>query len=117
MIRRLTLFILFQVSECFQDEFLTYHRGLGLRPEEKHREVRILDSWRAQLNLIFAIGAKYSHLISANWAGNEHDHVLYMTRAVHLLGLKNSVMFVSEPELETVQAVSDQKMSCPHLAG
>jgi hypothetical protein len=75
----------------------------------------VSDSFRAHVNLIFAIGAKYSHLVGADWAGNERDHVLYMTRAVHLLGLKNSVMFISEPEFETVQAVSGETFPYPHL--
>ncbi|KAH9869710.1 hypothetical protein IAQ61_006922 [Plenodomus lingam] len=55
-------------------------------------------------NLIFAIGAKYSHLIDAPWKGDERDHLIYMTRGVHLLGLKNTVMIISGPNLQLVQA-------------
>jgi len=54
--------------------------------------------------LIFAIGAKYSHSINADWAGDERDHLIYMTRALRLLGLGNTIMFISGPDLELVQA-------------
>lgn len=64
------------------------------------------DTWRAQLNLLFAIGAKHSHLVGAEWAGHERDHLVYMKRAVHLLGLKDTVMLISGPDFDLVQAVS-----------
>lgn len=63
--------------------------------------------WRTQMNLLLAIGAKYSHLVGAEWRGDDRDHLLYMTRAVNLLGLKNTVMIISGPDLQLVQAVSD----------
>lgn len=57
------------------------------------------------MNLILAIGAKYSHLIGAKWRGDHRDHLIYMTRAVHLLGLKSTVMMISSPDLQLIQAV------------
>jgi hypothetical protein len=63
--------------------------------------------WLAQTNLIFAIGAKYSQLIGTDCRGNELDHMIYMTRAVRLLGLENTVMSISGPDLELVQAVGN----------
>jgi hypothetical protein len=59
------------------------------------------------MNLIFAIGAKYSHLVGAKWKGDERDHLLYMTRAVRLLGLRDTLMIISAPDISTVQAVSN----------
>jgi hypothetical protein len=58
------------------------------------------------MNLIFAIGAQYSHLINAVWAGDERDHRVYMNRAIRLLGLKDTLVVISGPDLRTVQAVS-----------
>lgn len=58
------------------------------------------------MNLLFAIGAQYSHLINADWAGDERDHRVYMNRAVRLLGLKDTLVVISGPDLRTVQAVS-----------
>lgn len=65
------------------------------------------DKWRARMNILFAIGAKYSHLIGADWKGDERDHLVYMTRAISLLGLKDTTMIISGPDLEVVQAVRD----------
>ena len=59
------------------------------------------DNWLAILNLIFAIGAKYSHLVQAEWRGDERDHLLYFTRA-RLLAL-NSDSILAHPDLQQVQ--------------
>ena len=73
----------------------------------KHnRAFKVPDRWRALMNLIFAIGAKYSHLIDTDWQGAEGDHLVYMTRASHLLGMNSTIMLISEPDLSLVQAVS-----------
>jgi hypothetical protein len=85
----------------FEDQFRRYIRSL-----KQTREYNIPDKWRATMNLLFAIGAKYSHLTGAEWRGDERDHLIYMTRAVQLLGLKDTIMFISGPNLDLVQAVS-----------
>ena len=59
------------------------------------------DNWLAILNLIFAIGAKYSHLTHAEWRGDERDHLLYFTRA-RLLAM-NGDSILSHPDLQQVQ--------------
>lgn len=59
------------------------------------------DRWLAILNMIFAIGAKYSHLIQAEWRGDERDHLLYFSRA-RLLSLNGSTIF-NHPDLQQVQ--------------
>jgi hypothetical protein len=61
------------------------------------------NNWLAILNMIFAIGAKYSHLIQADWRGDERDHLLYFTRA-RLLAM-NSDTILSHPDLQQVQVV------------
>ncbi|KAH5222886.1 hypothetical protein HBI82_001140 [Parastagonospora nodorum] len=98
------------VPENFREQFHAYHSNLTydskLNPEDpdKNKGARVPKKWRAQLNLLFAIGAKHSHLVGAEWAGAERDDTMYMLRAIYLLGLKDSVMFVSEPTIEIVQA-------------
>ncbi|KAJ5793897.1 hypothetical protein N7457_000496 [Penicillium paradoxum] len=59
------------------------------------------DKWLAILNMIFAIGAKHGHLIDAPWAGNEKDHLMYLTRA-RILSMNGDVLF-SHPDLQQVQ--------------
>lgn len=73
----------------------------------KHnRAFRVPDRWRALLNLVFAIGAKYSHLVGHEWQGPERDHLVYMTRASHLLGINDNVSLTSGPDLPLVQATA-----------
>ncbi|KAG0155069.1 hypothetical protein PDIDSM_642 [Penicillium digitatum] len=59
------------------------------------------DKWLAILNMIFAIGAKYGHLIDAPWRGDEKDHLVYLTRA-RILSMNGDVLF-SHPDLQQVQ--------------
>lgn len=58
-------------------------------------------NWLAILNLIFAIGAKYSRLIRADWGGKEGDDVIYFTRA-RLLGF-NTDSILDHAGLQSVQ--------------
>ncbi|KAF1849131.1 uncharacterized protein K460DRAFT_280163 [Cucurbitaria berberidis CBS 394.84] len=83
----------------FEDQFRRYLDSLRL-----NRPFQIPEKWRAIMNLLFAIAAKYSHLTGAGWRGDTRDHLVYMTRAVHLLGLKNTIMMISGPDLSLVQA-------------
>ncbi|KAF2625798.1 hypothetical protein BU25DRAFT_345214 [Macroventuria anomochaeta] len=73
---------------------------------QQNRAFKVPDRWRALMNLIFAIGAKYSHMIGTEWQGDERDHLVYMTRASHLLGMNSAVMFISAPDLSLVQATA-----------
>lgn len=59
------------------------------------------DKWLAILNLIFAIAAKHAHLKQASWRGEEHDHLVYLTRA-RILSMNGDVLF-SHPDLQQVQ--------------
>lgn len=58
-------------------------------------------NWLAILNLIFAIAAKYSHLVQAEWRGDERDHLIYFTRA-RILGF-NGETILDHAELQRVQ--------------
>jgi hypothetical protein len=64
--------------------------------------------WLAVLNLVFAIGSRYSHIIDADWQGDERDHLLYMTRAIRLLGQGKDTdhVLLAAPHLNTIQAVT-----------
>ncbi|KAK5936744.1 hypothetical protein PMZ80_011007 [Knufia obscura] len=57
--------------------------------------------WLAIINIIFAIAAKYSHLIQAEWAGDERDHVIYFTRA-RMLAITDETIF-NHPDLQMIQ--------------
>ena len=61
------------------------------------------NQWLAIVNLIFAIGAKYSHLIQAEWEGDDRDHLIYFSRA-RLLALNGESIF-AHPDLQHIQVV------------
>lgn len=44
------------------------------------------EKWLAMLNLIFAIGARFSHLAGADWQSDSQSHIVYQSRA-HVLGM------------------------------
>jgi hypothetical protein len=94
------------VPEDFTGEFRKYLKLLNL-----NGVCTIPLKTRAQINLLFAIGAKYSHLIGATWAGEKDDHLEYMARAIRLLGLKETIMILSEPDIQMVHAVSSYQPS------
>lgn len=75
-------------------QFQRFISGTVQRPPEK---------WLAILNLIFAIGAKYSHLINAEWKGDERDHLIYFTRA-RLLSMNSETIF-HHPDLQMIQII------------
>ncbi|KAI9751849.1 MAG: hypothetical protein M4579_005872 [Chaenotheca gracillima] len=58
-------------------------------------------AWRAQLNLIFAIGAAYGQTTQVPGTGDEPDHLQYFIRA-RLLSLQ-PLGFIELPDLEHVQ--------------
>lgn len=75
-------------------QFRKFISGTVSRPPEK---------WLAILNLIFAIGAKYSHLVNAEWKGDERDHLIYFTRA-RLLSMNSETLF-HHPDLQQIQVL------------
>ena len=45
----------------------------------------------ALLQLVFAIGAAHAHMVRADWAGDDRDHLLYFGRA-RMLGVDTGVL-------------------------
>lgn len=61
------------------------------------------DKWLAIVNMIFAISAKYSHLIQADWRSDERDHLIYFNRA-RMLTIGQDTFF-NHPDLQLIQAM------------
>ncbi|KAF2709484.1 hypothetical protein K504DRAFT_481868 [Pleomassaria siparia CBS 279.74] len=76
----------------FYQLYTSIGRGQPSKPSQK---------WQAILNLVFAIGACYSHLTEAEWRADERDHLLYYSRAWALY-LKDS-WWLSAPDLSQMQ--------------
>lgn len=58
------------------------------------------NKWLAILNLIFAIAAKYSHLVHAEWRDQEDDHQAYFSRA-RILSMEDQLF--EHPDLQQLQ--------------
>lgn len=72
--------------KLFEDQFRRHFTAL-LNENAPH----LNPMWQAILNLVFAIGAKYSHLIKASWRADESDHHIYQLRA-RAFGLNESTI-------------------------
>lgn len=86
----------FLAKKAVMGEFYRYYaatqRGKPHNPPQK---------WLATMNLVFAIGAVYSHLTAAEWCVDDRDHLVYYSRAC-MLGLKDPWWF-SHPDLPQMQ--------------
>jgi hypothetical protein len=64
---------------------------------------RLSTKWQVISNLVFAIGAKHSHLIKEDWRGDENDHITYQARA-RAFGLNSDEVF-NHPDLSQIQGL------------
>ncbi|KAK8204656.1 fungal-specific transcription factor domain-containing protein, partial [Phyllosticta capitalensis] len=69
-----------------------------------HNPESLPAKWRAILNLVFAIGARFSHLAEAPWRGDDRDHLIYYTRARHL-GF-NGETLLEHPDIQGIQVLA-----------
>lgn len=81
----------------FEDQVRRYFQAASVG-----RPFTVPDRWLAILNVVFAISARYSHLVDAEWKGKDRDHVVYVSRSIRLLG---SWPFAATPELALIQVV------------
>ncbi|KAL5405047.1 hypothetical protein PMIN04_012442 [Paraphaeosphaeria minitans] len=82
--------------KLFQDQCRKYFEALrhGSAP-------RLSAKWQAILNLVFAIGAKYSHLVKVNWQADERVHLIYQARASAFAWDENTLEH--HPDLPQIQ--------------
>ncbi|KAF2022094.1 hypothetical protein BU24DRAFT_417747 [Aaosphaeria arxii CBS 175.79] len=76
--------------------FYQYYASVGRGQVQK-----IPQRWQGMLNIIFAIGAVYSHLAEEHWRADDRDHLVYHSRA-WALTLKDPWWF-SHPDLPQLQ--------------
>ncbi|KAF2848752.1 C6 transcription factor-like protein [Plenodomus tracheiphilus IPT5] len=82
----------------FEDQFRIYFRAV------KNGNAPVLSpKWQAILNLVFAIGARYSHLVKANWRADDRDHLIYQARA-RAFGLTQTT-FTSHSDIPQIQSL------------
>lgn len=91
-------------ADCLLDSyFKTIHPSFPVLDkayfmEQYERYFAIQDSSRfgdrnfiATLQLVLAIGAVHAHLVGAQWAGDERDHLLYFAKA-RVLGIETGIL-------------------------
>lgn len=84
--------------KTFEDQFRKYFAALS-----NGNAPRLSPKWQAILNLVFAIGAKYSHLSKASWQADARDHLIYQARA-RAFGLNESTM-TDHPDMPQIQSL------------
>jgi hypothetical protein len=102
--------------EFFECYVHTVHVTLPIIPEDlgnnlevyfqSMRSAHVIDfpqRWYGIVNLVLAIGARFSRLINAEWHSNVTDENLYISRACQLLGLGDSSLVLTTPDLSLVQ--------------
>ncbi|CAO2650903.1 Nn.00g092000.m01.CDS01 [Neocucurbitaria sp. VM-36] len=82
----------------FEDQFRRYFTALhnGNAPRLSHK-------WQAILNMVFAIGAKFSHLTETSWRADERDHLIYQARA-RAFGLNEGII-TTHSDLPQIQSL------------
>jgi hypothetical protein len=75
----------------------------------------VCPKWKAIMNLVFAIGARFSHLVGTNWQADDCDHSVYMSRAVHFLELEKTLTHICAPDKSLIQASVSFKALCKML--
>lgn len=85
--------------KTFEDQFRKYFTALA-----NGNAPRLSPKWQAILNLVFAIGAKYSHLSKASWRADERDHLIYQARA-RAFGLNDDTTLTSHSDVPQIQSL------------
>ncbi|KAH8707635.1 fungal-specific transcription factor domain-containing protein [Phaeosphaeriaceae sp. PMI808] len=83
-------------KKSFENQFHTYYESV-----RQLRQNIVPERWQATLNLVFAIGANYSHLVKAQWRGDSHDYLLYQAQA-RMLEFKEHTL-ISPPDLSLIK--------------
>jgi hypothetical protein len=98
------------LDDTFFDQLRTYYdmRQRGNAPIVGPR-------WKAIMNLVFAIGARFSQLIGTNGQVDDRDHLIYMSRAVHFLELEKFKMLICAPDSSIIQANTSTSSPLSHL--
>jgi hypothetical protein len=82
----------------FGDKLQRYYQD-----KQRGGTMNVCIKWMAIMNLVFAIGARFSQLVGAGRHTDDHSHLVYMSRAVHFLGLKPVTALISFADLSVIQ--------------
>jgi hypothetical protein len=86
------------LDSSFEEQLRTYYRV-----SQRGGTMNVCVKWKAVLNLVFAIGARYSHLVGSDRPADGRDYHVYMSRAIHFLGLNQITTLVCAPDISLIQ--------------
>jgi hypothetical protein len=103
-----------EATELLRLYLTTVHDWLPILPvsfEDQMRRyyahpIQVTSKWRAVLNLVFAIAARYRAMIRGNeiFEGNQgNEHVTYMSRAIQLLAVESNAILTQKPDIPLIQ--------------
>ncbi|CAN9415083.1 unnamed protein product [Alternaria alternata] len=87
------------LDSSFEEKLQTYYRV-----SQRGGTMNVCVKWKAILNLVFAIGARFSHLVGCDRRADGRDHHVYMSRAVHFLGLNQTTTLICAPDISLIRA-------------
>ena len=83
---------------------LKHQLGVYYHSARNGQDVTYSQRWCAIVNLVLAIGARFSRLTNAEWYDDPLDETLYISRAYQLLGLNDTAIIHATPDLSLIQA-------------
>ena len=89
------------LCKAFKGQLHTHYKNL-----RDGNNFTVCDKWKATLNLVCVIGARYAYLTSADLQRDSNDHLIYMRKAVSLLEMHHSMALISCPDLALIQVCS-----------
>jgi hypothetical protein len=89
------------LCKAFKGQLHTYYKNL-----REGNNLPVCDKWKATLNLVCAIGARYAYLTSVDRQRDGGDHLIYMWRAVSLLEMHHNVALTSFPNFALIRVCS-----------
>jgi hypothetical protein len=81
------------LDDQFGNQLRTYYQLV-----QRGGVLNVCPKWKAIMNLVFAIGARFSQLVGADWQIDDYNHSVYMARAVHFLELEKITTLVCAPD-------------------
>jgi hypothetical protein len=107
-----------QATVLFQCYFRTVHTTFPFVPPEVEDQLQLYyrsirdgqsvafpQRWYAIVNLILAIGTRFSRLINAGWSTDALEETTYISRAYQLLGLSDTALMLENPDVSLVQVI------------
>jgi hypothetical protein len=86
------------LDSSFEEQLQTYYRV-----SQPSGTMNVCVKWKAILNLVFAIGARFSHLAGGDWRADGRDHHVYVSRAVHFLELNQTTTRICTPDISLIR--------------